>query len=79
MIKGLEQFPYKERLQHLGLFVWKQGQLLGDMIQVFKITYSIEKLVRDKFLFLSRNVRIKLNVERFRAGKRKCLFTKRIV
>lgn len=52
MIMGLELLPYKERLQHLGLFSLERRQKRGNMIEAYKIVHNIDKVDKVKLFSL---------------------------
>ena len=84
MIKGLEHFPYEERLRRLGLFSLEKRRLRGDMIEVYKIMHGLEKVEKDVFFSLSHNTRtrghsMKLLSSRVRTDRRKYYFTQRVI
>jgi len=45
MLPGLVGLSYKERLDRLGLFSLERRRFWGDLIEVYKITRGIDKVV----------------------------------
>ena len=49
MLPGLKDIDYEERLNKLGLFSLERRRLRGDLIEVYKITRGIDRIVRGFF------------------------------
>lgn len=43
-VKGMEQLPYKERWERLGLFSLEKRQLRRDMTEVYQLTKVVGKV-----------------------------------
>lgn len=73
MIKGLEQLPHEEKLTNLQLFILKRRGMRRDIIKVYKIMHSVDKM--EKLFSPSQNTRtrkMKLNPGRIWTDKIDC-------
>jgi hypothetical protein len=85
MIPCLRDLPYKDRLDRLNLFSLKRRRLRGDMLQVYKIVYKIDRLDFSLLFKLdvnslgTRGHSLKLFKNRFRTQLRQHSFSNRVV
>ena len=49
MISSFRNLSYKERLKRLGLFTFRCKKLMGDIIEMFKMIYGIDKVNLGRF------------------------------
>ena len=57
MIPSLRNLSYKESLKMLGMFSLRRRRLRGDMIEVFKVIHSINKVNLGKLFFINEDGR----------------------
>jgi len=84
MIRGMEHFPYKERLRELGLFSLEKRRLRGHLVAAFQyLKGAYEKAGEGLFTRARSESRrgndFKLKEGIFRLDIRKKLFTLRVV
>lgn len=48
-VKGMEQLPYKERWERLGLFSLEKRQLRRDMTELYQLTKVVGKVKGQSF------------------------------
>ncbi|CAM5138679.1 unnamed protein product [Natator depressus] len=73
MIRGLEWVPYEERLKRPGLFSLEKRRLRGDMIVVYQIMSSVEKVNKEKLFTCSHNIRTRDHQMKLMGGRLKTL------
>ena len=59
MIPSLRNLSYEERWKRLGRFSLRRRRLRGDMIEVFKMTYGIDKVNLEKLFCVDEDRRIR--------------------
>jgi len=86
LVKGLKNKSYEERLQALGITSLEKRRIRGDLIQVFRIVRSFDRIKVDELFefddgggHVLRGHNWKLKVKRCRLQVRKCFFTQRII
>ena len=84
IIRGLEHFPYKDRLRELGLFSLEKRRLPRDVIAAFQYLEGGYRKAGGELLIRAGNNRtkgngFKLEEGRFRLDIRKKLFTVKVV
>lgn len=48
-VKGLEQLPFQERWERLGLLTLEKGQLRRDMTEVYQLTKAVAEVKEQLF------------------------------
>ena len=83
MIKGLEHLSHEDRLRELGLFSLEKRRLQGDLTAAFQYLKAYKKAGKELFVRecsdRTRSNGFKLKDGRFRLGRKKNLFTMRVV
>ena len=68
MIRGLEHFPYKDRLRELGLFSLENRRLRGDLIAAFQYPKGAYKQEGNQLFERADNSRTRGNGFKLREG-----------
>ena len=85
LVPSLRMLSYEERLVKLGLTTLEKRRERGDMIEVFKIMTSRERIAKEQFFHLAENRHglrgntMKIRKDRSRLEIRKNFFSQRIV